>query len=178
MVSASDSARAVAVHPNAPHGGSVSDGGPPECTYNDITWAQDRPASDLTAGGMRVEQQDGELVIRVVAMPADTNSSGDIFGGWLMSQMDIAAWVEARQHTAHRLATVAVDNLVFHRPVYVGDCLLCYATVERIGRTSITVKVDALVERLEGGAVEQVTEGRFVLVAIGPDRKPVPLRAE
>jgi acyl-CoA thioesterase YciA len=120
---------------------------------------------------------DAHLVIRVVAMPADTNSSGDIFGGWLMSQMDVAAWVEARQHTHHRLTTVAMDNVVFHRPVFVGDCLLCYAKVERIGRTSITVKVDALVERLDGGAVEQVTEARIVMVAIGPDRTPVPIRA-
>jgi acyl-CoA thioesterase YciA len=119
---------------------------------------------------------DAHLVIRVVAMPADTNSSGDIFGGWLMSQMDIAAWVEARQHTAHRLTTVAMDNVVFHRPVFVGDCLLCYARVEKIGRTSITVKVDALVERLDGGAVEEVTEARIVVVAIGPDRHPVPVR--
>jgi acyl-CoA thioesterase YciA len=121
---------------------------------------------------------DGELVIRVVAMPADTNPSGDVFGGWLLSQMDLAAWVEARQHTPHRLATVAMDNVVLHRPVYVGDCLLCYAKVERIGRTSITILVEAMVERVDGGATEQVTEGRFVLVAIGPDRKPVPIEAE
>jgi acyl-CoA thioesterase YciA len=119
---------------------------------------------------------ESQLVIRVVAMPADTNPSGDVFGGWLLSQMDLAAWVEARQHTPHRLATVAMDNVVLHQPVFVGDCLLCYAKVERIGRTSITVQVDALVERVDGGAVEQVTEGRFVLVAIGSDRKPVPLQ--
>jgi len=122
------------------------------------------------------DMKDGELVIRVVAMPADTNPSGDVFGGWLLSQMDLAAWVEARQHTPHRLATVAMDNVVLHRPVYVGDCLLCYAKVERIGRTSITVRIEAMVERVDGGATEQVTEGRFVLVAIGPDRKPVPIR--
>jgi acyl-CoA thioesterase YciA len=69
-----------------------------------------------------------------------------------------------------------MDNVVFHRPVFVGDCLLCYARVEKIGRTSITVKVDALVERLDGGAVEAVTEARIVMVAIGPDRQPVPVR--
>lgn len=120
---------------------------------------------------------DAHLAIRVVAMPADTNSSGDIFGGWLMSQMDVAAWVEARQHTSHRLTTVAMDNVVFHRPVFVGDCLLCYAKVEKIGRTSITVKVDAMVERVDGGALEQVTEARIVMVAIGPDRTPVPIRS-
>lgn len=118
------------------------------------------------------------LVIRVVAMPADTNSSGDIFGGWLLSQMDLAAWVSARKLTPHRLATVALDGVIFHRPVYVGDCVLCYATVEKIGRTSITVRVDAHVERKDGGAMEQVTEGTFVLVAVDDDRKPVPVRDE
>lgn len=129
-------------------------------------------------GETGMDHNEGNLVIRVVAMPRDTNSSGDIFGGWLLSQMDLAAWVEARKRTAHRLATVAMDNIVFHRPVFVGDCLLCYATIEKIGRTSITVKVDAMVERVDGGAVEQVTEGRFVMVAIGPDRKPVPIRPD
>jgi len=122
--------------------------------------------------------QERELVIRVVAMPADTNSSGDIFGGWLLSQMDLAAWVCARKLTPHRLVTVALDKVIFHRPVYVGDCVICYAQVERIGRTSISIHIDALVERADGTAEEQVTEGRFTLVAIGEDRKPVPVRAE
>jgi len=117
-----------------------------------------------------------ELVIRVVAMPADTNSSGDIFGGWLLSQMDLAAWVAARKFTRHRLVTVALDEVIFHRPVNVGDCLLCYADVEKIGRTSITVHINAMVERVDSGDEEQVTQGRFVLVAIGEDRKPVPIR--
>ncbi|HEV2072563.1 MAG TPA: acyl-CoA thioesterase [Thermomicrobiales bacterium] len=121
---------------------------------------------------------ESELVIRVVAMPADTNSSGDIFGGWLLSQMDLAAWVCARKLTSHHLATVALDGVIFHRPVYVGDSVLCYAKVEKTGRTSITVRIDAMVERKDGGAEEQVTEGRFVLVAIGEDRKPVPLQEE
>lgn len=119
---------------------------------------------------------DGDLVTRVVAMPADTNSSGDIFGGWLLSQMDLAAWVAARRQTPHRLATVALDGVIFHRPVYVGDCVLCYATIGKIGRTSITVRIDAMVERVTGGEIEQVTEGTFVLVAIGDDRKPTPIR--
>lgn len=125
-----------------------------------------------------MSMQGSELVIRVVAMPEDTNPSGDIFGGWLLSQMDLAAWVCARKQTRHRLATVALDNVVLHKPVFVGDCLLCYAKIERLGRTSITVRVDAMVERTDGGAEEQVTEGRFVLVAIGEDRRPIPLQEE
>ena len=116
-----------------------------------------------------------DLMIRVVAMPADTNSSGDIFGGWLMSQMDLAAWICARRRTPHRLVTVALDGVVFHKPVYVGDCLLCYATVERIGRTSITIHVKAHAERVNGGEEVEVTEGRFTMVALDADRNPAPI---
>lgn len=116
-----------------------------------------------------------DLMIRVVAMPADTNSSGDIFGGWLMSQMDLAAWICARRRTPHRLVTVALDGVVFHKPVYVGDCLLCYATIERIGRTSITIHVKAHAERVNGGEEVEVTEGRFTMVALDADRNPAPI---
>lgn len=116
------------------------------------------------------------LMIRVVAMPADTNSSGDIFGGWLLSQMDLAAWICARRITPHRLVTVSLDGVVFHKPVYVGDCLLCFATVERIGRTSITIHVKAHAERAKGGEQVQVTEGRFTMVALDENREPVAIQ--
>ncbi len=117
-----------------------------------------------------------ELVIKVVAMPCDTNPDGDMFGGWILSQMDLAAYLHARKLAHHKIVTVAIDNIVFHRPVLVGDCLICYATIEKIGRTSITVKIDAMVERKEGHKQEEVTEGRFTFVAIGEDRKPVPVK--
>lgn len=117
-----------------------------------------------------------ELVIKVVAMPCDTNPDGDMFGGWILSQMDLAAYLHARKMAHHKIVTVAIDNIVFHRPVLVGDCLICYATIEKIGRTSITVKIDAMVERKEGHKQEEVTEGRFTFVAIGEDRKPVPVK--
>lgn len=116
-----------------------------------------------------------ELVIKVVAMPGDTNPDGDMFGGWILSQMDLAAYLHARKLTRHKVVTVAIDNFVFHSPVLVGDCLICYATTEKIGNTSITVKIDAIVERKATHSREEVTEGRFVFVAIGADRKPVPL---
>lgn len=119
---------------------------------------------------------DENLMIRVVAMPADTNSSGDIFGGWLLSQMDLAAWIRARRETDHRLVTVAMDGVVFHKPVFVGDCLLCFAEVERIGRTSITIHVSAHAERAAGGESVQVTEGRITLVALDAERNPAPIR--
>jgi acyl-CoA thioesterase YciA len=116
-----------------------------------------------------------ELVIKVVAMPCDTNPDGDMFGGWILSQMDLAAYLHARKLAQHKIVTVAIDNIVFHLPVLVGDCLICYATIEKIGRTSITVKIDAMVERKGSHKQEQVTEGRFTFVAIGADRKPVPV---
>lgn len=116
-----------------------------------------------------------ELVIRVVAMLADANPDGDMFGGWVLSQMDLGAWIQARKHTSHRVVTVAIDEIVFHKPVFVGDCLLVYATTERIGRTSITIQIEAMVERTESLEVETVTEGRFVFVAIDEARQPIPI---
>lgn len=117
-----------------------------------------------------------ELVIKVVAMPGDTNPDGDMFGGWILSQMDLAAYLHARKVSPHKVVTVAIDNFVFHRAVFVGDALSCYATIEKIGRTSVTVRIEATVERKDSYRQEQVTEGRFVFVAIGPDRKPLPLK--
>ncbi|MBX7145869.1 MAG: acyl-CoA thioesterase [Alphaproteobacteria bacterium] len=108
-------------------------------------------------------------------MPKDINPDGDMFGGWILSQMDLAAYLHARKLSSTNIVTVAIDNIVFHKPVFVGDCLVCYALTEKIGRTSVTVKVEAMVERKGSHLKEQVTEGRFVFVAIGPDRKPIPI---
>lgn len=116
-----------------------------------------------------------ELVIKVVAMPSDTNPDGDMFGGWILSQMDLAAYLHVRKRTPAKIVTVAIDHIVFHKPVLVGDCLICYASVEVVGRTSITVNIEAVVERKQSQQQEKVTEGRFTYVAIGTDRKPVPL---
>jgi len=116
-----------------------------------------------------------DLVIRVVAMPGDTNPDGDMFAGWVMSQMDLGAWIQARKHTHHRVVTVAVENLVFHKPVFVGDCVLVYANTARIGRSSVTVEIEVMVERKEGQEVERVTEGRFIFVAIDEQWRSVPL---
>ncbi len=127
---------------------------------------------------MEQEEQsnaDRELVIRVVAMLADANPDGDMFGGWVLSQMDLGAWIQARKLTPHRVVTVAIDQIVFHKPVYVGDCLLVYATTKRIGRTSISIQIETLVERKESLVTEAVTEGRFVFVAIDEARQPIPV---
>ena len=115
-----------------------------------------------------------EPAVKVVAMPADANADGDMFGGWILSMMDLAGSIPARKRAKKRVVTVAVDSLVFHAPVMVGDCLECFATIEKVGRTSMTVKVESYAERRESeGERLKITEGRFVYVAIGADRKPI-----
>ncbi len=113
-----------------------------------------------------------EPALRTIAMPADANPNGDIFGGWLMAQMDLAGSVEAVRRARGRVATVAVDAMSFHRPVLVGDLVSCYARLVRSGRTSLTVDVETWVERRADGAAERVTEGVFTYVALGPDGRP------
>ena len=115
----------------------------------------------------------GELMLRTLAMPADTNPNGDIFGGWLLSQMDIAGGLAAKQRAGSRVATVAVDAMSFHKPVFVGDVICCYAHIDTIGRTSITVSIQAWVVRSDSDASRvKVTEGVFTYVAIGANRQP------
>jgi len=119
---------------------------------------------------------DTDLAIRVMAMPADANAAGDIFGGWLMSQVDIAGSIIARRRADGRIATVAVNSFQFRQPVFVGDLVSCYATIDRIGKTSITVHVRAFVER-QGATHEiiQVTEADLTYVAVDEQRRPRPI---
>ena len=110
-----------------------------------------------------------EAELRTVAMPADTNPSGDIFGGWLLSQMDVAGGSYAMARTGGRVATVGIEAMSFHRPVYVGDRVSCHCRTERIGRTSITVHVETWVRRTRPGRTPEaikVTEGMFTFVAL------------
>ncbi len=120
----------------------------------------------------------GELVIRTLAMPADANPAGDIFGGWVLSQMDIAGGIMAGQRARGRVATVAVTAMTFHLPVFVGDVLCVYAEIEEVGRTSITVALEAWALRRRQGERVRVTEGRFVFVALGEDGRPHPVPPE
>lgn len=113
-----------------------------------------------------------EVVVRTRAMPADTNPAGDIFGGWLMSQMDMAGEITARQYTQSRVVTVAVKAMTFHKPVHVGDVLSCYVKVERVGKTSITVAIEAVAMRQDSGKNVPVTEGVFVYVALDQAGQP------
>lgn len=112
--------------------------------------------------------------IRVVAMPADTNATGDIFGGWIMSQVDLAGSVLAYEKTYGRVATVAVNSFQFHKPVYVGDLVSCYARVKKIGNTSITIDVEVFAQRSRDKYnCIKVTEATLTFVAIDENRKPV-----
>jgi acyl-CoA thioesterase YciA len=107
-----------------------------------------------------------------IAMPADANPNGDIFGGWLLSQMDLAGGSQAVRRARGRVATVALTGMSFHLPVFVGDEVSCYAEIVKVGRTSITVKVESWARRGVSGERVKVTEGMFTYVAIGPDRQP------
>ena len=117
----------------------------------------------------------GEPAVRTLAMPADTNPSGDIFGGWVLAQMDLAAGIVAAQRAQGRVATAALDGMSFHRPVYVGDLVSCYARVTRVGRSSMTVQVDTLALRRRTGDEVKVTEGQFTLVALDEEGLPRPV---
>jgi acyl-CoA thioesterase YciA len=121
------------------------------------------------------EQPKGELVIRTVAMPADTNPNGDIFGGWIMSQMDIGSGILASKTAQTRVATVAVEGMSFLNPVHVGDTVACYAWVERIGRTSMTIPVEVWVQPYRRTEQTRVTHAIFTYVALDESGKPIPV---
>jgi acyl-CoA thioesterase YciA len=120
----------------------------------------------------------GEPTLRAIAMPADANPNGDIFGGWLLAQMDLAGGSAASQRARGRVATVAITGMTFRLPVFVGDEVSCYCTVEKIGRSSMAIKVESWARRRDGGEAVRVTEGLFTYVAIGLDRKPRPVPPE
>lgn len=119
----------------------------------------------------------GELAIRTFAMPKDANANGDIFGGWAMSQLDLAGAVIAARESKGRVATVALDAMQFHLPILIGDLLDCYATVKRIGNTSITIAVEAWVHRRRhDNEFHKVTEAIITYVALDENRKPRPVK--
>ncbi len=124
------------------------------------------------------DQPKGELVIQTIAMPKDTNPSGDIFGGWLMSQMDLGSSILATKTANSRVVTVAMEGMSFLKPVRVGDTVACYARVEKIGNTSITIPVEVWVRRYRSGEKERVTRGVFTYVAVDAEGRPVPVRKE
>ena len=123
------------------------------------------------------EEPCGELTVRTMAMPGDTNANGDIFGGWVMSQMDQAGGIAGVERAQGRVVTVAVDAMHFIRPVRVGDVLCVYTRVERVGRTSMTIQVEAWARRFRTRAREKVTDATFTFVAIDDEGRPRPIPA-
>ncbi len=123
------------------------------------------------------EKPRGELTTRTMAMPKDTNPSGDIFGGWLMSEMDIAGSIVAWKRARGRVATVAVRGMAFHWPVHVGDVLSCYTDIVKVGTTSITVNIEAWAQSRSQDQRIKVTEGEFVFVALDDAGRKCPLPA-
>ncbi len=122
----------------------------------------------------------GMLSLQTIAMPADTNANGDIFGGWLMAQMDLGASVLARTRARGRVATVAVDGMAFHKPVLVGDVVSIHAEMLREGKTSMTIGIEAWVMRQPSGLNQRVTEATFVFVAVDQSgsKRLLPARGE
>ena len=117
----------------------------------------------------------GEAYLRTIAMPADANPSGDIFGGWLLSQMDLAGGVIANEQAGGRVATVAIEAMKFHKPVMIGDEVSCYCRVARIGTTSVTIAIESWVRRAITRERQKVTEGLFTYVALDMQRRPRPI---
>ncbi|MDP5238710.1 acyl-CoA thioester hydrolase YciA [Uliginosibacterium sp. 31-16] len=120
----------------------------------------------------------GTLQLRTLAMPADTNPSGDIFGGWLMAQMDLGGAIMAKELSRGRVVTVAVDAMSFHLPVAVGDVVCCYGECVHVGRTSIKIKVEVWVKKVTSEPIGErycVTEATFSYVAVDATKRPRPI---
>ena len=117
----------------------------------------------------------GDLTIKTLAMPADTNPNGDIFGGWLVSQMDLAGGILAKILSQGRIVTVAINNITFIHPVKVGDLVSCYVKKTRQGRTSINVEIEVWTENFCDAVNHKVAHGEFVYVAIDDKGKPRPI---
>jgi len=117
----------------------------------------------------------GQLVTRIVAMPADTNANGDVFGGWLVSNMDLAGGIEGRRRAKCRVVTVAIDGMKFLKPIRIGDTVGCYVELLKVGRTSMEFKIEAWALSFYAEKHQQVAEGLFTFVAIDDNGKPQPV---
>jgi acyl-CoA thioesterase YciA len=120
----------------------------------------------------------GTLTLRTMAMPADANPAGDIFGGWVMAQMDLASGISAAERAKGRVVTKAVKEMAFALPVKIGDTLSIYTEIERVGRSSITLCIEAWATRARYNKMEKVTEGTFIMVALDEDGQPKAVPAE
>ena len=117
----------------------------------------------------------GELTVRTIAMPADTNANGDIFGGWVLAQMDIAGGIAGVDRARGRVVTLKVDTLIFIQPVRVGDVLCVYTEVEHVGRTSMRIHIEAWARRFMATRRDKVTDATFTFVAVDDNGRPRPV---
>jgi len=120
----------------------------------------------------------GELTLRTLAMPSDANAAGDIFGGWVMAQMDLACGIRAAERAQGRVVTAAVKEMAFAKPMKIGDTLCIYSHIAHVGRTSMVLKVEAWAQRYLSDRMEKVTHADFVMVALDKDGKPTPVPPE
>ena len=120
----------------------------------------------------------GELTLRTLAMPADANAAGDIFGGWVMAQMDLACGIRAAERAKGRVVTAAVKEMSFAKPMKIGDTLCIYTHIIRVGRTSMTLEVEAWAQRYLSDLMEKVTDADFIMVALDKDGHPTPVPQE
>ncbi len=128
----------------------------------------------MAGSGAEGDQPSGELTLRTLAMPADANPAGDIFGGWVLSQMDIAGGICAAKEAQCRVATVGIEAMSFLKPIYVGDVLCVYSSIKKLGRTSISIALEAWVLRDRLGDRVKVTDGTFTFVALDDKGNPNP----
>ncbi|MCO6186232.1 acyl-CoA thioesterase [Rhizobium sp. L1K21] len=120
----------------------------------------------------------GQLTLRTLAMPGDANAAGDIFGGWVMAQMDLACGIAAAERARGRVVTAAVKEMEFAMPVKIGDTLCVYSSIQSVGRTSMTLKIEVWAQRYLSDLMQKVTDAQFVMVALDKDGKPTPIPAE
>ncbi|MDW6022361.1 acyl-CoA thioesterase [Mesorhizobium sp. BAC0120] len=124
------------------------------------------------------QKPSGELTLRTLAMPSDANAAGDIFGGWVMAQMDLASGIRAAERAKGRVVTAAVKEMSFAKAVKIGDTLSVYTHVTRVGRTSMTLKVEAWAQRYLTELLEKVTDADFIMVALDKEGRPTPVPQE
>jgi acyl-CoA thioesterase YciA len=129
----------------------------------------------LSLADRSIDEPHGDLTVRLMAMPSDTNANGDIFGGWVLSQMDQAGGIAATERAQGRVVTIAVEAMTFIRPVKVGDVLCVYTSVDRVGRTSVKLHVEAWARRFRTHVREKVTDAYFTFVAIDENGRPRPI---
>ena len=129
-------------------------------------------------GKTAIEKPTGELTLRTLAMPGDANAAGDIFGGWVMAQMDLACGIKAAERAKGRVVTAAVKEMSFAKPMKVGDTLSIYITIARVGHTSMVLQVEAWAQRYLTDIMERVTHAEIIMVALDKDNRPTPVPPE